>query len=97
MTLSEALLIKDNTFINDEMRLINGDSPAVELEDGTQKGCAGCDEDLRNAYDYEYMAYRKYKSLEEKNYFVLKTTIGNTTKTYPFKGQGNKEIKKTLC
>ncbi|KAK3727627.1 hypothetical protein QZH41_017658 [Actinostola sp. cb2023] len=41
--------------LQEKMRFMNGDSPAVEYEDGTQKGghfaCSGCEGDMRRAKD----------------------------------------------
>ncbi|KXJ06772.1 hypothetical protein AC249_AIPGENE6628 [Exaiptasia diaphana] len=73
MDLSTPISTDEGIRIQDKMRMMNGDSPAVELEDGTQKGghkgCTGCD--MRNGYDYEYMTYRPYKSLQENQALVL--------------------------
>lgn len=99
--LKEPISTSEGIKVHDKMRLMNGDSPAVELEDGTQKGghrgCAGCDGDMRSGYDYEYMAYRSYKSLKEKQALVLNGTFGKEcTKLYPFKDLKVKELKTEL-
>ncbi|KAK3704916.1 hypothetical protein QZH41_005383, partial [Actinostola sp. cb2023] len=72
---SQPVESKDGIAIQDKMRFMNGDNPSVEYEDGTQKGghrgCAGCDGDIRMAGQYDYMAYRQYKTLEEKCQLVM--------------------------
>ena len=49
--------------LREKMRFMNGDNPAVEFEDGTQKGghfgCCGCGGDMRRASEYDYMAHQK--------------------------------------
>lgn len=99
--INNPLVTSDGIEVLDEMRLMSGDSPAVELEDGTQKGghrgCTGCDGDMRNGYDYEYMAYRSYKSLQEKQTLVMKGKFGkDCTKLYPFKKLKVGELRQEL-
>lgn len=99
--LSETVVTSQGVHINDVMRLMNGDNPSVELEDGTQKGghrgCVGCDGDMRNAHDYEYMAYRTYRSLEEKQNLVLSGKYGkDATNIYPFKSLKIEQLRKEL-
>jgi hypothetical protein len=78
----------DGVKIADKMRFMNGDNPSVEYEDGCQKGghygCSGCDGDMRRAGEYDYMAYRRYKSLEEKLKLVLDGKEGQRNKVHPF-------------
>jgi len=58
-SLSKTIEVNDIEF-KDKMRLMNGDNPSIEFEDGTQKGghrgCSGCDGDIRRAGEYDYMA-----------------------------------------
>ena len=55
----------------DVMRFMNGDNPAVEMEDGTQHGgnygCPGCDGNINSSHDLEYTLQRKYKTLKNNN------------------------------
>ena len=55
----------------DVMRFMNGDSPACEMEDGSQHGgnygCPGCDGNICSSHDMEYTLQRKYKTLKNKN------------------------------
>lgn len=78
----------DGIQIADKMRFMNGDNPSVEFEDGTQKGghygCSGCDGDMRRAGEYDYMAYRRYKSLDDKLKLVLDGKEGQRDKIHPF-------------
>ena len=41
--------------LTEKMRLMKGDNPSVEFEDGTQKvghfGCSGCGGDMRRTYE----------------------------------------------
>lgn len=66
--------------LKEKMRFMNGDNPAVEFEDGIQKGghfvCSGCGGDMRRASEYHYMAHQKYQNLEEKQSLVLKGKFG---------------------
>ena len=75
--------------VTEKMRFMNGDNPSVEFEDGTQKGghfgCSGCGGDMRWAYEYDYMAFLKYRTLEEKQNLILKGTFGKSDATCPFK------------
>ena len=68
---------------------MNGCNPAVEFEDGTQKGghfgCPGFGGDMRRASEYHYMAHQKYQNLEEKQSLVLKGKFGKSDVTGPFK------------
>ncbi|KAK3737282.1 hypothetical protein QZH41_019809 [Actinostola sp. cb2023] len=90
----------NGTEIFDKMRFMNGDNPSVEFEDGTQKGghrgCCGCDGDIRRADEYDYMSYRRYKSLEEKNTIVLSGPSGKTGGIHPFKNLKVNDIRKEL-
>lgn len=103
--LSNPIVSEQGIKVYDNMRMMNGDSPAAEFEDGTQKGghkgCAGCDGDMMSAYDYEYMAYRKYKSLDEKRTLVVSGKYGSTNTTHPFKElkvqQLRNELKARKC
>ncbi|KAK3734075.1 hypothetical protein QZH41_019813 [Actinostola sp. cb2023] len=85
---SQPVESKDGIAIQDKMRFMNGDNPSVEYEDGTQKGghrgCAGCDGDIRMAGQYDYMAYRQYKTLEEKCQLVMAGIEGKKGNLYPF-------------
>lgn len=84
----------------EKMRFMNGDNPANEHEDGTQKGghygCPGCEGDMRRASEYDYMAYQKYKTLEEKKQLVCKGNFGKTNTPEPFKNLKVDELKKEL-
>ena len=75
--------------LKEKMRFMNGDNPAVEFEDGTQKGghfgCSGCGGDTRRASEYHYMAHQKYQNREEKQSLVLKGKFGKSDATGPFK------------
>ena len=86
--------------ITKKMRFMNGDNPAVEFEDGTQKGghfgCAGCRGDMRWASEYDYMTYQKYQSLEEKQGLVLKGKFGKSDATAPFKSLKVDDIRAEL-
>lgn len=66
--------------LKEKMRFMNGDNPAVEFEDGIQKGghfvCSRCGGDMRRASEYHYMAHQKYQNLEEKQSLVLKGKFG---------------------
>lgn len=90
----------DGVPIVDKMRFMNGDNPSIEFEDGTQKGghrgCSGCDGDMRRAGDYDYMAARNYKSLEEKLQLVTSGVLGKRDKVCPFKKLKVDEIRREL-
>ena len=55
-----------SVIVTDKMRFMNGDNPSVKFEHGTQKGgqigCSVCGGDMRQAYEYDYMAYQKYQT-----------------------------------
>ena len=80
LQVSEVHVPDSNVTLSEKMRFMNGDNPSVEFEDGTQKGghfgCSGCGGDMRQAQEYDYMAYQKYRSLEEKQNLVLKGKFG---------------------
>ena len=83
-----------------KMQFMNGDNSAVEFEDSKQKGehfgCAGCCGDMRWASEYDYMAYQKKQSLEERRGLVLKGKFGKSDVTAPFKsrkGDTREELK----
>ena len=82
------------------MRFMNGDNPSVEFEDGTQKGgnrgCVGCDGDMRSSYDFQYMSHRKYRSLEEKQNLVLAGPEGRKGRLYPFKNLKVQQLRREL-
>lgn len=82
------------------MRIMNGDNPSIEYEDGTQKGgnrgCPGCDGDVRRAGEYDYMAYRKYRTLEEKQKLVLEGEFGKQDSPNPFKSLKVDDLRKEL-
>ena len=40
---------------------------------------------MRRASEYDYMAYQKYQTLEEKQSLVLKGKFGKSDSTGPFK------------
>ena len=86
--------------LTEKMRFMNGDNPAVEFEDGTQKGghfgCLGCSGDMRRAYEYDYMAYQKYRSLEEKQTVVLQRKFGNSHTLFSFKSLKVEQIREEL-
>lgn len=91
---------EDGTIIHNVMRFMNGDNPAVELEDGTQKGghrgCAGCDADIRWSTDLELMARENYVTLEEKQKRVLAGEFGDKGYIYPFKNLKAPDLRKEL-
>ena len=86
--------------LKEKMRFMNGDNPAVEFEDGTQKGghfgCSGCGGDMRRASEYHYMAHQKYQNLEEKQSLVLKGKFGKSDATGPFKSLKVENIRAEL-
>lgn len=86
--------------LNENMRFMNGDTPAIEYEDGTQKGghyaCSGCQGDMRRASEYDYMSYQKYLNLEEKQHLVISGKYGNSNAKTPFKNLKVNEIKQEL-
>ena len=86
--------------LKEKMRFINGDNPAVEFEDGTQKGghfgCSGCGGDVRRASEYHYMVHHKYQNLEEKQSLVLKGKFGKSDATGPFKSLKVENIRAEL-
>ena len=90
----------DGVPITDKMRFMNGDNPSVEFEDGSQKGghrgCTGCDGDMRRAGEYDYMAYRNYKSLDEKLKLVTSGVLGKRDKVSPFKNLKVDQIRREL-
>ena len=49
------------------MRFMNGDNPAVEMEDGTQHGrhfgCVGCDGNINRNYHLAYTFQRRHQTL----------------------------------
>lgn len=79
---------------------MNGDNPSVEFELDTQKSghfcCSGCGGDMRRAYEYDYMAYQKYRTLEEKQNLVLKGKFGKSDATGPFKSLKVEQIRQEL-
>ena len=86
--------------LREKMRFMNGDNPAVEFEDGTQKGghfgCCGCGGDMRRASEYDYMAHQKYKTLEEKQSLVLKGKFGKSDAIGPFKSLKVEDLRQEL-
>lgn len=88
------------TKMTDHMRIMNGDNPSIEYEDGTQKGgnrgCPGCDGDVRRAGEYDYMAYRKYRTLEEKQKLVLEGEFWKQDSPNPFKSLKVDDLRKEL-
>ena len=73
--LKQAIKTEGGIEISDEMRFMNGDNPSIQFESGNQhgghKGCSGCDGDLNQSYDLEYMHNKKYYTLEERQKLVL--------------------------
>jgi len=52
---------------------------------------------MRSAFDYEYMAYRPYKSLQEKQKLVLGRKFGkDPTSLYPFRKLKIDQLKQEL-
>ena len=86
--------------MKEKMRLMNGDSPAVQFEDGNQKrghyASCNCEGYMRRASEYDYMAYQSYKSLEEKQKLVLSGKFGKYNFPTPFKNLKVHEIRKEL-
>lgn len=87
--LEQPVTTEDGIDITDGMRFMNGDNPSVQFESGTQhgghKGCSGCDGDLNQSYDLEYMSKRKYLTLEERQKLVLAGKDGKKGQMHPFK------------
>jgi len=90
----------DGVPIVDKMRVMNGDNPSVEFEDGTQKGghrgCCGCDGDIRRTEEYDYMSHRKYKTLEEKEMLVISGIEGKKGGVHPFQKLKINELRQEL-
>ncbi|KXJ09520.1 hypothetical protein AC249_AIPGENE11011 [Exaiptasia diaphana] len=86
--------------IDDKMRFMNGDNPAIQMEDGTQHGgnyaCVGCDGNIQSSYDLEYILQRKYLSLQEKRDHILKGTEGRKQSLHPYKDLKKAEIVRDL-
>lgn len=89
-----------SVMLKEKMRFMNGDNPAVEFEDGTQKGghlgCCGCGGDMRRAGEYDYMTYQKYQTLEEKQNLVLKGKFGKSDAPCPFKALKVENLREEL-
>ena len=51
---------------------------------------------MRRAYEYDYMAYQKYRTLEEKQNLILKGTFGKSDATGPFKSLKVEQIRQEL-
>lgn len=73
--LSDTLKTQENVSIEEEMRFMNGDNPAVNFECGNQHGghygCPGCDGHLNLCHDLEYMSKRKYLTLSDRQQLVI--------------------------
>lgn len=76
--------------IQDKMHFMNGDNPAIQMEDGTQHGgkycCVGCDGNINSSNDFEYMIQRKYLSLQQKTDLILEEN------KHPYKDLRKNEI-----
>ena len=87
--LKQAIKTEGGIEISDEMRFMNGDNPSIQFESGNQhgghKGCSGCDGDLNQRYDLEYMHNRKYYTLEERQKLVLAGIEGKKGSCIPLK------------
>lgn len=87
--LANKVMTESGVPINDIMRFMNGDNPAIQFEDGTQHGghypCVGCDVDINSSFDLEYVLPKKYKSLGEKRKFVEADPAGKGDSLHPFK------------
>ena len=83
-----------------KMQFMNGDNPAVEFEDSKQKGehfgCVGCCGDMRWVSEYDYVAYQKKQSLEEKQGIVFKGKFGKYDVTAPFKSRKGDKTREEL-
>ena len=75
--------------IHDTMRFMNGDNPAVEMEDGTQHGrhfgCVGCDGNINRNYHLAYTFQRRHQTLLEKQDLVKSAPAGRKLGLHPFK------------
>ena len=98
--LKNPTVTKSGVEVWDVMRFMNGDNPAVEMEDGTQHGgnygCPGCDGNINFSHDLEYTLQRKYKTLENKKKLILSGPAGRKGNLHPFKDMKVNEIKAEL-
>ena len=73
--LTQKVKTEENVEVEEEMRFMNGDNPAVNFECGNQHGghycCPGCDGHLCMCHNLDYMAQRKYRTLTEWQQQVL--------------------------
>ena len=80
---------------------MNGDNPAVEMEDGTQHGrhfgCVGCDGNINRNYHLAYTFQRRYRTLLEKQDLVKSAPAGRKLGLHPFKNMKINELKNELA
>ena len=98
--LANAVMTESGVPINDIMRFMNGNNPAIQFEDGKQHGghypCVGCYGNINSSYDHEYMVPRKYKSLNENREFVDAGPASKAYSLYPYKDLKVEDIRKEL-
>ena len=91
VNLTQKLKTEEDFEVEDEMRFMNGDNPAVNFECGNQYGghyaCSGCDGRSSMCHDLNFMAQRKYRTLTKRQQLVLAGTKGKEAKQLlnPFK------------
>ena len=97
MALKNATVTESGVEVRDIMRFMNGDSPATEMEDGTQHegnyGCPGCDGNINSSHNLAYSLQIKYKTLESKRQLVLSAPAGRKRSLHPFKDMKVHELK----
>ena len=80
---------------------MNGDNPAVEMEDGTQHGrhfgCVGCDGNINRNYHLAYTFQRRYRTLLEKQDLVKSAPAGRKLGLHPFKNMKINELNNELA
>ena len=91
VNLTQKLKTEEDFEVEDEMRFMNGDNPAVNFECGNQYGghyaCSGCDGRSSMCHDLNFMAQRKYRTLTKRQQLVLAGRKGKEAKQLlnPFK------------
>ena len=83
------------------MRFMNGDNPAVEMEDGTQHGrhfgCVGCDGNINRNYHLAYTFQRRHQTLLKKQDLVKSAPAGRKLGLHPFKNMKINELNNELA
>ncbi|EDO31463.1 predicted protein [Nematostella vectensis] len=86
--------------VNEVMRYMNGDNPAIQMESGTQHGgtfpCAGCDCNINSCYSLEYSLQRPYLTLKESQDLILAGTAGQGETHHPYKNLKADHLKKEM-